>query len=790
MTDYRSIGGKLFLLLIPFFFSAHLVYAQQATIKGTVRDRQEALQYCTIRIKGTAEAAYTGKGGSYILQTKQQGEVSLSVSMMGYKEQVRTVRIQPGEELTLDWQMEPLPIALGEVLVSASRKPEMLDNVPSSVTVISRKTIENDLAVITDVTEILANEVPGLAPTAQTSSNVGQSLRGRSVLIMIDGIPQSTPLRNGEVDIRSIDPAVLERVDVLKGATAIYGNGATGGLINYITLKPEQEGTLTGRTSVNLTGSLTSPKNSVGGRFSQLLSGRYRKFDYVVSGVYEQTGEFKDAKGQLVGPNYSLGETENYNGFVKVGFEPVPKQRIQLMYNYYRSQQNSNYTLVNGDFATGKPATGVLGKQPGDPTGVKGNHNLQLSYRADSLIGGTSLNADAYYQSRNDVFYVSFGRFEGGDGQSHTLSKKKGFRFMFNTPFTLGRNAAGSVSYGADIINDITSQPLVDGRVWVPEMNMFNLAPFAETEWALWQDLIIKGGIRVERVRIGVDDYTTLRITNASGQTITPSFHVKGGDLNYTTTLFNAGVRFNRWPLFSPYASFSQGFSVADIGLALRDAKVDDIHKINTEAVLVNNYELGFVSRYKQFRFELTGFVSTSGLGAEMVYDSRTDLFNVSRTPERIYGFEASAQYRLWHNLDLAASFSYVEGKADTARNSSYNVYLNSRRIAPPKITGSIRYRPISTLEVGLQYLGVCSRDRFEKNANGIYNGNEGAVHAYNLVNMNASYRLTRSTTLTLGIENLFNEDYFPARSQWFMIPGFYSKGKGTAFNVGVTVSY
>lgn len=682
-------------------------------------------------------------------------------------------------------------VSLEEVIVSASRKPEVLDKVPSSVTVVTRKTLERNLSITSDITEILANEVPGLAPSAQTNSNVGQSLRGRSVLIMIDGIPQSTPLRNGEVDLRSIDPAVLERVDVLKGATAIYGNGATGGLINYITLTPKDAGKLNGKTTLNLTGSLTSPKNSLGGRVGQLLYGKAGKFDYTVSGVYEQNGEFKDAKGKILGNNYSLGETESYNAFVKLGFAPNRRQRIQLMYNYYSSQQNSNYTLVNGDFLTGKPATGVLGKQPGEPTGVKGNHNVQLSYVADSLIGGTSLHADAYFASRDDIFYVSIGRFEGGDGQSHTLSKKKGFRFMFNSPLMNHASAMGSLSYGADVIHDVTSQPLVDGRVWVPEMKMFNLAPFAETEWTFLDNIILKGGVRIEKVKIGVEDYTTLRITNAAGTTITPSFAVKGGDLEYTATLFNAGLRYNRFPLFTPYASFSQGFSVADVGLALRDAKVDNISKINTKAVLVNNYELGFVSKYKQLRFELTGFVSTSKLGAEMVYDATTDLFNVARTPERIYGFEASLQYSPVQNLDLGASYSYVEGKSDTGRiDDKYDAYLNGRRIGAPKIGANIRYRPLTGLELGLQYTGIQERDRFVKLPSGLYKGNEGIVKAYNLVNFNASYRLTKNTLVTLGVENVFNEDYFPARSQWFMIPGFYSKGKGRGFNIGIAVNY
>lgn len=777
ITSFKATVTGFFLSLVT------MAAVAQTTISGTVQSSEGPLRHATIRVNGTKTATFTDKDGKYSLSINRPDTFSLTVSLMGYTPQTRSFA---AGEATADWMLEQSTRALGEVIVSASRKPESLDNVPSSVTVLTRKTLEDNLAVTSDITQILANEVPGLAPSAQTNSNVGQSLRGRSVLIMIDGIPQSTPLRNGEVDLRSIDPAVLERIDVIKGATAIYGNGASGGLINYITLTPKDNTPIAGRTSINLTGSLASLKGSTGGRIGQLLHGKLGKFDYAVSGVYERTGEWKDAKGKLVGTNYSLGETDSYNAFVKLGYAPNRRQRIQLMYNYYNSQQNSNYTLVNGNYLTEQPATGVLGKQTGKPTGINGNHNLQLSWHADSLIGGTSLQTDAYYESRDDVFYVSLGRFEGGDGQSHTLSKKKGFRFMFNSPLT----RQGSLSYGADFVNDITSQPLVDGRIWVPEMNMFNVAPFAETQWNLLDDLILKGGVRMERVKISVEDYTTLRITNASGQTITPSFAVKGGDLTYTSTLFNVGVRYNRFLAFQPYASFSQGFSVADVGLALRDAKVDNISKINTEAVLVNNYELGFVSKAQKFRFELTGFISTSKLGAEMVYDAATDLFNVSRTPERIYGFEATAHYQPISKIDLNLAFSYVEGKADTGRTGHYNMYLNGRRIAAPKVGSSIAYRPLSGLELQVHYNGILKRDRFDKLPSGLYKGNEGIVKPYHLVNFNASYRVTRSTMLTLGIENVFNADYFPARSQWFMIPGFYSKGRGTAFNIGVTVNY
>ena len=51
---------------------------------------------------------------------------------------------------------------------------------------------------------------------------------------MIDGVPQSTT-RNTSRDLATIDPSMIERVEVIRGATAIYGDGATGGIVNIVT---------------------------------------------------------------------------------------------------------------------------------------------------------------------------------------------------------------------------------------------------------------------------------------------------------------------------------------------------------------------------------------------------------------------------------------------------------------------------------------------------------------------------------------------------------------------------
>ncbi|MFC6997945.1 TonB-dependent receptor [Rufibacter roseus] len=778
-------------LYVCFMFLSVAVWAQQGSISGrVVNPNKEAVPYASVFLKGTNSGTATNDQGEFKIENLKSGPKQLSITAVGYGAKTVDVQVAEGENTSVTVTLSTNQQGLNEVVVSASRVPENIDKIPSSVTVLSREAIEQDLMISTNVIDILSNRVPGLAPSGGTSSNWGQTLRGRAMLVMIDGVPQSTPLRNGAVDMRALDPDAIEQIEVVKGATAIYGNGAAGGLINYITRTPRQQKLLSSRTTLGMTGSLVDSDNSIGARVSQLFYGKSGKFDYVVSGAYEQTGEWKDAEGDVLPPDYGLGETDSYNGFVKLGYDFTPFKRLQLTYNYYSSEQKTNYVPLYGNYREGQKTRAVLGQTLGVPQGVRSNQNLNARFSGDHAFLDSHYEVDAYYQAVDNVFFWSTS-FEFG-GQSMVSSEKKGIRALASTPFALGAAVNGDITYGFDVLNDITSQPLVDGRVWVPEMNMLNLAPFVQLKTTVAEDLILKGGFRAEKVNIEVEDYTTLRTVNPStGQIDNPGFNVKGGELGYNAYLFNVGLRYNKLPIFTPYASFSQGFSVADVGVMLRSARVDDISKISTEAIVVNNYEAGFVSQLGKLRFEGVGFISTSELGSSGQY--KDGVFVVMRTPERIHGFEAIADVHLLENLNVGATYSYVEGKMDVNQNDQFDdtedVYLGGERISPPKYTAYLNYSLLKNqLMFNLQYTGIGKRDRFDRNESGTYNFYQGPIDPYQLVNLSASYQLTKNTRFNIGIENLLNEDYFPARAQWFTSPTMYNKGKGAAFNVSMVV--
>ena len=422
----------LFLYVIAFSQSE----SGAGSIKGiiTTNDHKPAVS-ASVRLKGAKKATLTNNEGVFTIEKIQPGNYRLEVSSVGFQPIEKEVTVVTGNSADVSIQLSETQAQLAEVIVSAGRTRETIDEVPSSVSIVGLKTLQQNINITTNLGDILENRVAGLAPSTGLSSNFGQTLRGRSLLIMVDGVPQSSPLRNGAMDIRALDPAVIERIEVVKGATAIYGNGAAGGLINYLTRNAKTSKLLNSQTSISTTGSLVKRSNSIGGRLSQLLYGNKGRFSYVVSGVYEQTGEQKDADGDVLPPVYGLGETDSYNGFAKLGYEFNTNHKVQATYNFFSSRQTTNYLTVNGEYKTGKKTTAKLGESKGVPQGVRGNHNLNVQFSGNTGIANTRYDADVYYQSVDNIFFYSEVFLEGGI--SRILSKKNGARLVLNTPLLL-----------------------------------------------------------------------------------------------------------------------------------------------------------------------------------------------------------------------------------------------------------------------------------------------------------------------------------------------------------------
>ncbi|TDS11671.1 TonB-dependent receptor [Sphingobacterium paludis] len=755
-------------------------FAQDLTVQ--VRDTEnKALPYANIWINGKLQGV-TDLSGSLVFPRPTTNGIQIRVSHSGYPDRLQQVKLDTvvsAIQLAMDDQRK-----LDEVVVTAGRKPESMANIPSSVAILTTKEIEAQSQISTDIASVLGNTIPGLGVAARKGTNSGQTLRGRAVLVLIDGIPQSTPLMNGARDIRSIDPSVIERVEVIKGATSIYGNGSAGGIINYITRKNDAQATKVGGITT-LRGTLNPyhNKETEGYRFSQTLYGRQDKFSYTASGTVDYTGLQRDGDGVPLGQTDGLSNSRSYNAFVKLGYDIDASSSLSFVYNFFNSLQHARYVSQNGKYGE-SPTIGILGVDPGKSTGTRFNHNAMLTFAKNQLFGETSLNAAMYYNTFSSMNrYVEESNSWYGPGQTQINSNKKGLRVDLHTPFEIG-TVMGGVTYGIDLLNDITFQDLTDGRVFVPKMDMFNYAPFAQLTLTFVDHVIFKGGLRYEDATVNIKDFETL----PTGPGNVGSVAVEGGTIPYRGVTFNAGLRYNKYQFLNPFVSFSQGFTINELGRIVRNATESDLKNIQTDPIVTNNYELGFASQIGMVNVSVAYFISTSKLGVNLTAREENGYFFPERAPERVSGVELALDVRLSSNLTLGGTYSYVEGKLK--RDDGTESYLGGSRIMPPKATGYVHYSPTSALDFQVSWVHTGNRDRFERTANAVYLGNQGPVKPVDILNFNGGYKINRQWSVGVGLANLFNKDYYSVYSQFSATDPNYVKGEGATMSLNLNYRF
>lgn len=678
---------------------------------------------------------------------------------------------------------------LEEVTISTTRMPEIKQNAAATVTIIDQKQIAEMSKSAPDITHLLGMLTPGMALSSNTTSSRAQSLRGRSALILIDGIPQSTPLRSTDRDIRTIDIAAIDHIEVVKGSTALYGNGAIGGLINIITKKNNTNKAVAGETTLSgSTYNFFRHGKGQGYRINQQVYGRVGQFDYLVNGAFGRTGSAIDGDGKFISPRYGLGDTYTTNVLVNLGYSLSPKNRIELMYNYYRSLQDTKLIPFGGKYLQ-SPSIGIIGNK--DPQavdeGTRYNHNAYLKFTSKDIFKHTDLEASVYGSGIYTIFDFRKAdpakpRWEETSGQSAVKDRKFGFRTQFNTRLIFSENAFARLAYGYDYLYNKTSQPLVDGRYWVPWLTSSNHAPFIQVKTTLWEHLNLKLGGRYDFINVNVPDYDVLR-----NKLSDPQVQVKGGKLKYNNMSFNVGLSYNRYRAFQPFVAYSQGFSIFDLGRTLRAAKADVLSKISTEPVKTNNYEVGVYSDINHW-LQLNGsvFYTYSKLGSDLKIEN--GFWIVNRTPQKVYGVELSADAQILRNLKAGANLSWFEGKLKSA-TGDWDTYMSNISIPAAKLAMYVNYAPVKNTYLQLQYMHTGKRDRFTPNASGVYNEGEGIVNRINLLNLTAGVKM-KVCDLSLAVSNLLNYTYYTPASMMMARNAEYAHADGRKLTLTAVFKY
>ncbi len=682
-------------------------------------------------------------------------------------------------------------VSLEEVVITANRIKEKKTDAVANVTIIDQKKLQQFIKIAPDMSHLIGMIEPAMSLSTNTTNNRYQNLRGRSILVLIDGIPQSTPLRATDRDIRSIDPAAVERIEIVKGATSIYGNGAIGGIMNIVTKKSPKNVIFGGQTTIGASARDSFKENrGFGYRFNQQFYGNYKGFSYLVDAAMNQTGSAIDGTGEYISPRYGLGDVRTYNGLVKLGYQIDDDNKVEAMYNFYQSLQNTPLVASGGKYLE-RPRIGVYDTK--DPAaqdeGMRYNHNAYIKFNSNNIFKRTDLELSAFTQHQYAIFdyrkhNARSPRWESSSGQATVKGEKYGIRTQLTSKFLFSENVFTQLLYGADVLIDKTSQPLVDGRYWMPELTSYNSAPFLQTKTTFFQYYVLKAGLRYDYIDVSVPNYEVLRLRNTD-----PRVYVKGGDLTYNNLSPNIGIAYNQFKYFQPFISYSQGFSIFDLGRTLRAAKADVLSKINTEPVKTENYEAGAYAELSKY-VHLSGsyFYTYSKLGSDL--KSVSGFWVVDRTPQKVYGFEVNADIFPTKWLTLGGSFISFEGKKKSTEDGDWDGYMSGTSIPAPKATAYIRVTPTEYSYLQVNYLHTGSRDRFSPDNRGVYTEGEGIVYPIDLFSLSAGYTFNKSFSLALGIENLTDKVYYTPASMLVARDAEYARGNGRYFNLSLTYRY
>lgn len=668
------------------------------------------------------------------------------------------------EEKTEDEAIEVAPI----VVESATRTETPVDELSRSVTVVDEEAVEKQKRISDrTVGEILSKEVPGFSPSTEANTDFGQTLRGRTFQTLIDGVPQNTPLRDGRRSLNSIDPDAIERVEVVRGGTAIYGFGAQGGLVNIITKRPE-DGAVNFGATAGTRFSATHPDDSFGYDTNLRVSGRSGAFDYLATGTFLHRGSRFDADGDRIPPDPlgaqgGIADSDTWNFLGKLGFQLTDDQRIQISGFYFDMEQDSDFAGISfaGDPDTGKKTPAVRGEFPFTP-GTE-NANVNLEYTHEDLLG-SSLKAQLYYANLD----VVFGKFPGFQ-QTNIASEKLGGRLTIETPVAF-EPVPFTAIWGVDALADTTEQT---GRgegidVSAPKLDQTAFAGFAQLEVPIGDIGLLTGGVRHEVIDVDAPDFR-----QRSGNV------VEGGTIEFDETVFNVSATVFLTDEIDLYGGFSQSFNITELGRVLSTFPFSRAEQAETEAEKIDNYEIGL--RYTDRRWEasLVGFFSDSDNGVTFDQD-----LNIVKVPERIWGVEAAAAVQATDALRLGGTFTWMQGEIDLDDDGDFDEDLPSTRIPPVKITGFAEYSPQDWWSVRVQGLYSGNRD-----VDSTQFGGTSDIEDYVVFDLYGAVDVGPGE-VQLGVANIFNNEYTPVISQAFDLSFAFARAPGTTVSLAYSVDF
>ena len=692
---------------------------------------------------------------------------------------------------------------LPTIVMTATRTPKSISEIAGTVQTISADQIAQQAGPGRKVADVLAQLIPSLAPSSGTSSNYGQTMRGRNVLVMIDGVSQ-TGSRDVSRQLNSISPNMIDHIEVVSGATSIYGSGATGGIINIITKRADKSEPVSFQTKLGVTSADNFRGDSLAYQVGQTASFANDKVDGFLGLDYTNRGSQFDGNGDRISLSPWQGstmdtDTIDMNG--RLNFNLTDNQSLSFGAQYYKDEQDTKY---------GPDYSYLLTKTDPSYKAVKGwsldnqpfteRYAFNTQYQNQDFLGQV-LNVEAYYRNEKSRF-VPYGYSADGVSvkQSQSNVDYAGIRSTLQSDLVVADRDL-KLTYGLDYDWEKDHQwadyytPSNNGLVYTPtgekqgsgpDTEIQNIGTFVQGEYALTDRLNIQAGVRYQYVQADTESYLTAR---------KPYTLMAADSTDSDKFLFNLGTVYKLTDTQQVYANFSQGYSYPDVQRVLRDVAAYTLTTSGIAPITVNSYELGWrLNQDTGLNLGLTGFYNTSDKVVQFNSDRSV---NVVDTDQRVYGAEATVSYPFMENYKVGGTLGYTRGQYKDGANNWHE--LNAFAVSPMKGTLFAEWNNEDGYGVRAQMLAIKGTDKaykddLELKAAGLSDSNSAAkIKGYTTMDVLAHFPVAKGR-MDFGVYNLWGNQYKTVFAQQAAVTNANSllaiPVEGRTFALSYTINY
>ena len=601
------------------------------------------------------------------------------------------------------WDSISAQFDLDEVVVTGTRTPKFLKDVPIQTRVINAKVLAKLDA--TNVQDLLQQELPGVefsyAMNQQTHLNFS-GFGGQGVLFLVDGERLAGETMD-DVDFTRLNMDNVERIEIVKGAaSALYGSQAAGGVINIITKRSQQPWTL----QVNARYAKHNEQR-YGASFglnrkhlNNMLTAHFNRIDNydvhsaanpatrIISTVYgDKTLNIRD---QLV-----WSPTENFHLTGRAGYffrETVRSADQPERYRDFTGGLRMNWSISERD-------------------------ELQASYAFDQYD-----KSDYQRITRLDIRDYS--------------NVQNSFRLLYNHSFDGG----DVLTVGSDLMHDYLYNINLNGET--REQDSWDL--FAQYDWRISDEWEAVGALRYDYFSDGKDSHVTPKL-NVCYKPL-PNLAIRAG----------YGMGFRAPTLKEKYYSFDMSGIWIVEGNA--DLKSEVSHNFNLSAEYTKGrYNLTASAYYNKVRNKL----STSAPYFKTAADKLPYLPYANLDDYNVCGGEIGVQAK-WDN-GFGARLTYAYTKEQMARdkdgNAINNQYIPAREHAfNARLDYDCQLTKQYGLNIGLQGRVLSGVENVEyKN---YYDVSQGTITveypAYTIWKLSLVQRIGKAVKVNAALDNLF----------------------------------